>query len=1014
MRSISYAKKCVKENMDISFSESKFVELEILFRLAERIGQINKADKLYMILSRSDVIYERKEAFSEENFLIANARNLLKTMNQAKVYRDTLHEYTLESNKKYTFYEIEDNCLKRREPLPIIYADRILDYDSFLNIGEIKLGVKKEIANYKDTYLVKIDKNNTTYMKFENLNVSGKKEKIKFKKSGDIVASIEEIMESADELDRLEGTSYRRKILEDNIYEIKESSKIKINQIYINGVVNLAGQVGSGKSTFADALSSATVKKGYRVVMILATVDAVLKKYKLLKKLGYEICTLIGNYSRSKHIDNQMGGKDYLPEHISEILQQPCLLNALENDTTKIIKYGQEPCTILRKIKEKDKTHKSSKTTYICPYYNFCPRTENDRRIYNADIVITTLEGYCYCNFGSERKNFLEYAISNFDLIIMDEIDNVVCVLDEIFSPVLAVNKYIVKNTEYCANYQSDTYENKCRDTIGTEEVCYQISKLQSSMKLISKQVKEHQTGWSDTDLKSFSAMTLLYKIESKLENKIGKKIWKVFYNLLTPNSLKKGNIKEIELLSLITASNEAIYYMIEKISEIIEYKEGVKSEIIKEEFQKMDNRILKKLIFILNVIEFEQTYRKLSNLIESMQDIPIELREILSRIFGTQQKYMPSSPVGNVFEIEVRDDDMYIKKQFAFGRALALKMPYLILDSKGNPIGPNVLLMSGTGYMPGSERYHIDNNVNYVIEAEQEKRDYIARTKIYNLRSEHRVSGADEKFKNQNLQALIQEHEVTIKKCMKNNEKILMIVNKYEQCEVACAAVEKILRKYDLDVNVRFLKSDSEDIKYNSSDNGLQRRDVTSFQDDILIAPACVVERGYNIVDVLGNAWFDSVMFLVRPMPDPSDYNLYVQRVNGYIINKYKDLTCMNRVEIVEDIRKDAFKHYSEVSKIRGSLSDLPDYMRTDAIAALFVTIEQVFGRLCRMGSTIKEKPPKIYFLDGAFNSNEEGKFNTFKELQKYLKYLIEDSPNPLVAKTLYEPFYQALKGEK
>ena len=89
-------------------------------------------------------------------------------------------------------------------------------------------------------------------------------------------------------------------------------------------------------------------------------------------------------------------------------------------------------------------------------------------------------------------------------------------------------------------------------------------------------------------------------------------------------------------------------------------------------------------------------------------------------------------------------------------------------------------------------------------------------------------------------------------------------------------------------------------------------------------------------------------------------------------------------------------------------------DEMKIDAIASLFVVIEQVFGRLCRLGSTMKEKYPTIYWVDGAFNAPEEGKFDTLRELEHYLENLMEQGPNPLVAKTLYEPFYKALKGKR
>ena len=160
----------------------------------------------------------------------------------------------------------------------------------------------------------------------------------------------------------------------------------------------MAGQVAAGKSTFADALSVSLMDSGYRVVMVLATVDAVIKKADLLRKLDYEVCTLIGNYGRRRHIDNQMRGMDYLPEYVSDTLQQPCLLNAIINESTEVIKYGQEPCVAL-----KNAVNSASKKTFVCQYFDVCPRTLNDRKIKSADIVITTLEGFCYCTFGVEK-----------------------------------------------------------------------------------------------------------------------------------------------------------------------------------------------------------------------------------------------------------------------------------------------------------------------------------------------------------------------------------------------------------------------------------------------------------------------------------------------------------------------------------------------------------------------------------------------------------------------------------
>ena len=90
--------------------------------------------------------------------------------------------------------------------------------------------------------------------------------------------------------------------------------------------------------------------------------------------------------------------------------------------------------------------------------------------------------------------------------------------------------------------------------------------------------------------------------------------------------------------------------------------------------------------------------------------------------------------------------------------------------------------------------------------------------------------------------------------------------------------------------------------------------------------------------------------------------------------MNHYTNLNYKNRIDVMEQMRKDAFEQYAKLGATKGSLSDLPEEMKTDVIASLFVVIEQVFGRLCRLGSNLKEKHPTIYWVDGAFNASEDG----------------------------------------
>ena len=740
-----------------------------------------------------------------------------------------------------------------------------------------------------------------------------------------------------------------------------------------------------------------------------------------MEKTGYEVCTLIGNASRGRHIDQQIRGRDYLPEQSSRILQQPCLLNALTEDhaedMAETIRYGKEPCWTLRKVL---KDNKVTKTTYLCPYFSVCPKTKIDRKLERADVVVTTLEGFCHCTFGAARKGFLEYALKTFDLVIMDEADRLACALDQVFAPALGVNKYLQKNSKYVNDYRTQDMKEKMQKDPKEAKFIFKLGNFEYLMRELSAQIEDQRTGWNPTDLRNFSAMSLLYKLapDSEGKEKLPQELWDIFYQLLKPQI--RQNDREREMLNMAENQELTSSYLMEKVSEIMLYRQRVHIQNRKmiqqkreELFETIEVRTLHKLMFLMLVIAFEQLYRELSLLAEGLQDPPPELREILNRSLMRQQQFMPNAPLGNTLSIEVKEDDIYIKKQFALGRALALCMPYLILDRHGQAIGANVLLMSGTGYMPGSDRFHLGDRVDYVIEAEASKRAYIANTKMINVGSTIRVSGTRPEKKNSNLRNLIRENEKRILRCTKRQENILMIVNSYEQCKVAGNEVEKLLRRNESSYGVWYLCSDQEEMTEHDAGNRWQRRDITKFKGEILIAPACVIERGHNIVDRFGNAWFDTVMFLVRPMSDPDDYNVQVQKVNGFIMNQFTGLTYRSRAAVMDAIRTAAFQKYAQLNHTTGTLSDLPEEMRVDVVASLFVVIDQIFGRLCRLGEQKKEKYPTIYWVDGAFHAARENGFDTLTELKCYLDHLMKHSPNPLVASTLYEPFYKVLTGE-
>ena len=129
----------------------------------------------------------------------------------------------------------------------------------------------------------------------------------------------------------------------------------------------------------------------------------------------------------------------------------------------------------------------------------------------------------------------------------MDEVDSVVCSLDNVFAPILAVNEYLIKNSEYRFGYKNSELKNKIESNKEEQDLIIELDKFEHLMISISTEIKEFKSGWNESDLKNFSAMSLLNKLDpsSKATEEIPQIIWDVFYSLLRPQSIGKGNVRD-------------------------------------------------------------------------------------------------------------------------------------------------------------------------------------------------------------------------------------------------------------------------------------------------------------------------------------------------------------------------------------------------------------------------------------------------------------------------------------
>ena len=223
--------------------------------------------------------------------------------------------------------------------------------------------------------------------------------------------------------------------------------------------------------------------------------------------------------------------------------------------------------------------------------------------------------------------------------------------------------------------------------------------------------------------------------------------------------------------------------------------------------------------------------------------------------------------------------------RQFAFGRSLMKDLPYLRLDSNGDAIGPHVIMLSGSSWAEGSYEYHINRPVNYILEADGDKREYLSRTKFFESGFTERVSGSGEartemlkKVTEKSVYSIIEEYN-------RNAGKILVIVNSYEQAGIVQETLQNILRKKQCSAKVCRMVSDATSLE--NVEGIIRRGEVSRFasmQADILIAPAMAIERGHNIVDETGHSALGAVFFMVRPMSVPDDVQEKGSKLNGYM----------------------------------------------------------------------------------------------------------------------------------
>ena len=872
MSSLETIKRSLRNYLPTSVNIDDFVKAEMTLALLEKCKPEGDPTKAYLLLHNYSLLGE--VVCDETAFLLQKAHRLLHScsskVNWAKVlenYRNAQSEFCL-----YIFTEKIEKGSKvlkfARNTELAVEPDRADVY--FEYIRKHKEDKHFEYAKGgKYSYSIKDKTSSTVYSadvkipdRTPQMPISPPPKKTR----KEISVSTDELLASAAEMAEKKLDDYCYSILKSNTLKAVTEGNVKsAKRLEIDKITNLVGMVGSGKSTLMKVLSYHLAKADKKVVLVLDTVSSVLEMCSYLSQFGVSVSPVIGRSGREKYIDQVAKAHEkYLQNEYSKYLTAPCIIDGMaknKSDKSSAPMFGNEPCRSLMK----------NKKHYNCPYMDICPAVRMYRDVYTSNVIVTTVQGLAAIRLLGDNKLFLEYVLEQADLVIFDECDKVQKTLDEFFTPSASFDKFRQNAAALCSEAMNK--ETEALDGMEKNESGY-IRKLMRSLGVcmaVREAISAYGGTWRTILSRTFSA-EILYQAICR-ENQKNKYISDKSLEHMRRVTIGLDHDKDIEHILKFALSEDDIKIFSSDIS-----------DWLTDNNCKPDKTFSDHIKLYLVVAAFDNYIREIS---DSYLFLPYErktqqeLTDFLSTRFTAQQKNLPSSAMGNLFGMKNDPQKgLILYRQYAFGRALMDRMPWLRLTDEGQPAGPNVLLLSGSSWADGCLQYHVNVPVKYLLEAEEWKRRKIAESKMIDLGTAIRVSGSGSEEREENLTEVIKKIMGTIEAELRSEGKLLMIVNSYSEAQTAANYLNRLLSN-GKKAACMCREADEFD------ENMILRSEIADFSDhsaDIMVAPAQAIERGYNIVDKDGHSAFGSVFFLVRPMEVPDEISSKCTKLNGYI----------------------------------------------------------------------------------------------------------------------------------
>ena len=996
---------------------SRFAAIEAVLYLLSLTAPDADPTKAYLLFTQYQLIGTTQCSNIEHT--LQQARSKLGYYRSQKYWQDDLREYRKKRYDAVRAFSIQQVDEKRSfskaiGPYPYPYEERAKEWVRFWpeRVEDLKAPTYAESGTYRYMYSLESGDSETVRVKLNCAGVdTASSMPVEKNCRPPITISIKELLSTAEKMAEICPGDPCFTILKTNILkEVNGSTVQPCSELTIREVVNMVGMVGAGKSTLIKVLSFWFHQHGLRMAVVVDTVAETLSLQKYLSSLGVAASPLIGRSERMKYI-NQVSQPDEicLSASYSQYLTPACLIDGMDEQHDAAIVFGKEPCYSLKKGNQH----------YLCPYFEQCSGTKMLRDCYTASVVVTTVAGFAASRVGTARETFLELAMRDFDLVVFDESDRVQKTLDHFFMPETSFNNYIRECAEDCSAYMKLSSKHR-EENLAAQRYDEMQRQSVTVLSCIVKSLHHELGAWRKiTYGDPFSALTLLDDLyQTETEFKIPHTVYQAIYNLIDMQDEER--IRQSTLWAVLDSSCKStdefffdrMYQLwLTELGETFPRPEKNKARKIQDARIKL----------ILRLIYFDHFIRGLSDAYEASHETSYgqnELFGFLQTRFRQQQHFLPSALCGNLFGLKKTDEeDIILFRQFAFGRSLMKDLPYLRTDQHGNPAGPHVILLSGSSWAEGSYEYHVNRPVNYILEADAEKRVFLEKTRFFESGFLERISGAGDDQRVAQLRTATQKAvDLIISEYERKAGKILLVVNSYAQALEVQQTLETALRKANCSARTCRMIADA--INAPSGEDTVRRGEVSRFAQlnaDILIAPAMAIERGHNIVDEYGHSALSAVFFMVRPMAVPDDIQQKGSKLNGLVESHCKREPQESLFAYNARIRQFAARQWNKMSKTKAfGIAELSEDERKDVVATLFVLILQIFGRLARV-TDVSRPAPHVYFIDGAFRRHPEKAedFDCLSELGQYLEELMTQKESAEIAKTLYAPFYQAYRKD-